>query len=148
MTDKNKTDFDNELERIDQGIAELEDNALQLPIDRVKVTKLAYLQYQHASLTGNLDELSIAEGTLDHAIQHLGRDGDLYFLKANIHFKVHRLADVEEDLKASTDLLESPQGRALKADLDFQQGRYEEAKSGYEALIEEERSWDALARLA
>lgn len=147
MSDK-KTDFDVELERIDNGIAELEDNALQLPIDRVKITKLAYLQYQHASLTGNLDGLYVAEQTLDHAIQHLGRDGDLYFLKANIHFKVHRLDDVEQDLNASTDLLESPQGRALKADLDFQQGRYEAAKSGYQALIDEERTWDTLARLA
>ena len=143
-----KTDFDIELDRIDRGIAELEDNALQLPIDRVKITKLAYLQYQHASLTGNLDELSVAETTLDHAIQHLGRDGDLYFLKANIHFKVHRLDDVEQDLNASSDLLESPQGRALKADLDFQQGRYEAARSGYQALIDEERTWDTLARLA
>ena len=143
-----KTDFDAELERINNGIAELEDNALQLPIDRVKITKLAYLQYQHASLTGNLDGLSVAEKTLDHAIQHLGRDGDLYFLKANIHFKVHRLDDVEQDLNASTDLLESPQGRALKADLDFQQGRYEAAKCGYQALIDEERTWDTLARLA
>ena len=148
MSNTRRTDFDLELARIDQGIAELEGNALELPIDRVKITKLAYLQYQRASLTGNLDELTVAERTLDHAIQHLGRDGDLYFLKANIHFKVHRLVDVEQDLNASTDLLESPQGRALKADLDFQQGRYEAARSAYEALIEEERTWDALARLA
>jgi len=148
MANNQKTDFDLELERIDNGIAELEDNALQLPIDRVKITKLAYLQYQHASLTGNLDELYIAEKTLDHAIQHLGRDGDLYFLKANIHFKVHRLDDVDKDLNASTDLRESPQGRALKADLDFQQGRYEAAKSEYQALIDDERTWDTLARLA
>lgn len=148
MSDKQKTDYDIELERIEQGIAELKDHALQPPIDRVKITKLAYLQYQHASLTGNLDELSAAEKTLDHAIQHLGRDGDLYFLKANIHFKVHRLDDVEHDLTASTDLLESPQGRAIKADLDFQQGRYEAAKNSYETLIEEEGTWDALARLA
>src|ERR1044072_4176428 len=135
-----KTDFDVELERIDNGIAELKDDALQLPIDRVKITKLAYLQYQHASLTGNLDGLYVAEKTLDHAIQHLGRDGDLYFLKANIHFKVHRLDDVEHDLNASTDLLESPQGRALKADLDFQQGRYETAKRGYSRLIDQQRT--------
>lgn len=146
--DNQKTDFDIELERIDQGIAELEGNALQLPIDRVKITKLAYLQYQRASLTGNLAELSVAGNTLDHAIEHLGRDGDLFFLKANIHFKLHRLADVEQDLKASTDLQQSPPGRALKADLDFQQGRYEAARSEYEALIEKERTWDVLARLA
>jgi len=148
VTNNQKTDFDIELERIDQGIAELQNNALQPPIDRVKITKLAYLQYQRASLTGNLDELSVADSTLDQAIEHLGRDGDLYFLKANIHFKVHRLADVEKDLKASTDLLQSPVGRALKADLDFQQGRYEAARSGYEELIDEERTWDTLARLA
>ena len=148
MTDKQKTDFETELERIDQGIAELENTAIQLPIDRVKITKLAYLQYQRASLTGNLEELSVADSTLDHAIDHLGRDGDLYFLKANIHFKVHRLADVERDLEASTDLLQSTVGRALKADLDFQLGRYDAARSGYEELIEEERTWDILARLA
>ena len=148
MSHNQKTDFDIELERIDQGIAELKGNAIQLPIDRVKITKLAYLQYQRASLTGNLEELSVADNTLDHAIQHLGPDGDLYFLKANIHFKVHRLADVEQDLKASTDLQQSPPGRALKADLDFQQGRYEAARTEYEALIEEERTWDVLARLA
>src|SRR5678816_4851533 len=108
-----KTDFDIELDRIDRGIAELEDNALQLPIDRVKITKLAYLQYQRASLTGNLDELSVAEKTLDHAIQHLGRDGDLYFLKANIHFKVHRLDDVARDLETGRDLLASLPGLSL-----------------------------------
>ena len=147
MNDK-KTDFDIELERMDQGLAELEGNALQLQIDRVKITKLAYLQYQRASLTGNLDELSLADTTLDHAIQHLGRDGDLYFLKANIHFKLHRLDDVANDLEASTDLVQSPPGRALQADLDFQQGRYDAARSAYEALIEEERTWDVLARLA
>src|ERR1043166_6894514 len=96
-----ETDFEIELAGMDSGIAELEGNALQLPVDRVKITKLAYLQYQRASLTGNLAELAVAERTLDHAIEHLGPDGDLYFLKANIHFKLHRLADVKQDLDAS-----------------------------------------------
>ena len=148
MIDKQKTNFELDLEQMDRGIAELEDNALQLPVDRAKITKLAYLQYQRASLTGNLDELSAAERTLDHAIEHLGQDGDLYFLKANIHFKLHRLSDVERDLEASPDLSQSAPGRALKADLDFQQGHYEAARSEYERLIEEERTWDTLARLA
>jgi tetratricopeptide (TPR) repeat protein len=143
-----QTDFEIELARINAGIAELADNALQFPVDRAKITKLAYLQYQRASLTGNLAELDVAERTLDHAIQHLGPDGDLFFLKVNIHFKLHRLADVERDLDTSPDLLQSPPGRALKADLDFQQGRYEAARSEYETLIEEERSWDTLSRLA
>src|SRR5215213_5194000 len=148
MINKITTDFEIELERIDRGIAEVEPHALQLPVDRAKITKLAYLQYQHASLTGNLAKLSVAERTLDHAIQQLGPDGDLYFLKANIDFKLHRLAGVERTLEASPDLSQSAPGRALKADLDFQQGRYEAARSEYERLIAEERTWDTLSRLA
>ena len=143
-----RTDFEIELERIDNGIAELNGSALNLPVDSAKISRFAYLQYQRASLTGNLEELAVAEATLDHGIQHLGPIGDLYFLKANIHFKLHRLNDVEEDLEKGSDLSLSLPGRALKADLDFQQGRYQAANDAYEALIEEERTWDALARLA
>ena len=143
-----RTDFQTELERIDQGLAELNGSALNLPLDSAKVSKLAYLQYQRASLTGNLEALADADATLDYAIRHLGPSGDLYFLKTNIHFKLHRLDDVEEDLRLGRDLLLSTPGRALKADLDFQKGRYQAAQDEYEALIEEERTWDALARLA
>jgi tetratricopeptide (TPR) repeat protein len=141
------TDFELELARIEQGLAELND-AASLPLDAARVSRLAYLQYQHASLTGNLAELAVADATLDHAIQHLGPDGDLYFLKANIHFKVHRLDQVANDLQKGRDLLLSPPGRALNADLDFQHGRYDAARNEYEALIAEERTWDNLARLA
>jgi tetratricopeptide (TPR) repeat protein len=142
------TDFENELAQIDKGLAELNGSALNLPVDSAKVSRFAYLQYQRASLAGNLDALGDADATLDYAIRHLGPSGDLYFLKANIHFKLHRLNDVEEDLQLGRDLLLSTPGRAIKADLDFQKGRYQAAKNEYEALIEEERTWDALARLA
>ena len=147
MVDK-KTDFEIELERIKNGLAELNGNASSLPLDGAKVSRLAYLQYQHASLTGNLEGLAVADKTLDYAIQHLGPDGDLYFLKANIHFKVHRLDEVARDLETGRDLLASLPGRTLKADLDFQHGRYDTARNEYEAVIAEERTWDNLARLA
>jgi tetratricopeptide (TPR) repeat protein len=142
------SDYELELARIKEGIAELNGHASSVPVDGAKISQLAYLQYQHASLTGNLEELGVAEATLDHAIQHLGPDGDLYFLKANIHFKVHRLEEVARDLESGRDLLLSAPGRALKADLDFQHGRYDSARKQYQALIAEERSWDNLARLA
>lgn len=145
---RNRTDFEIELEQIDRGIAELEGSALSLPIDSAKVTRFAYLRYQRASLTGNLEELAVADTTLDYAIRHLGPVGDLYFLKANLHFKLHRLQEVEHDLESGRDLLSCLPGRALKADLDFQRGHYEDAKREYEALIDEDRTWDDLARLA
>ena len=40
------------------------------------------------------------------------------------------------------------EGRLLRADLDFQYGRYREAETGYTDAIEAERSWSGLARLA
>jgi len=143
-----RTDFENELERIRQGLAELNGSALNLPVDSAKISRFAYLQYQCASLTGNLEALGDADSTIDYAIRHLGPSGDLYFLKANIHFKLHRLNDVEQDLQLGRDLLLSTPGRALQADLDFQKGRYDAARQEYEALITEDRTWDSLARLA
>ena len=144
----NTTDYEIELQRIDKEIAALNTSAFNLPIDSPKVSRLAYLQYQQASLSGNLERLGDADATLDYAIRHLGPSGDLYFLKANIHFKLHRLNDVEEDLQLGRDLLLSTPGRALQGDLDFQKGRYQVAREAYEAVIDEERTWDALARLA
>ena len=144
----NTTDYEIELQRIHKEIAALDGGALNLPIDGPKISRLAYLQYQKASLSGSLEKLADADETLDYAIRHLGPNGDLYFLKANIHFKLHRLNDVEEDLQLGRDLLLSTPGRVLKGDLDFQKGRYQDAADEYEAVIAEERTWDALARLA
>src|SRR5947207_1959249 len=142
------TDFEVELERIDHGISDLEGNALSLPINSERATKFVYLLYQHASLTGDLAELAVAETALATAIQEIGPAGDLYFLKANLDFKLHRLAAVRRDLEMGRDLANSLQGRALLADLDFQEGKYQAARQGYEAVINDELTWDNLARLA
>src|SRR5260370_23913198 len=119
------TDFEVELDRIDKAIAELGSNALSSPIDSERATKFVYLVYQRASLSGSLRALEDAEAALNTAIQHLGPAGDLYFLKANIDFKFHRLGAVRLDLETGRDLIASPQGRALLCDLGFQEGRYD-----------------------
>src|SRR5207302_7510635 len=51
-------------------------------------------------------------------------------------------------LGAVPGLVSTPRGRALRADIDYQQGRYEEARKGYESLLRDDRAWDHLARLA
>jgi tetratricopeptide (TPR) repeat protein len=144
----NRTDFAIELERIDQAIGEIEARAFAPPIDSERATKYVYLVYQRAALTGNLAAFDVAEEALKRAIKELGSASDLYFLKANLDFKFHRLGDVRNDLETGRDLRDTMQGRALLADLDFQEGRYQEAREGYEAVIKEDLAWDNLARLA
>lgn len=46
------------------------------------------------------------------------------------------------------DLTDCFQGKALKADPDLQEGRYKDARKGYEGVIQDNRTWDNLVRLA
>jgi tetratricopeptide (TPR) repeat protein len=143
-----RSDFDIELDKIDQAIAEVELRAFAPPIDGEKATKYAYLVYQRASLIGDLAGFDAAEAAIERAIADLGPASDLYLLKANLDFKFHRLADVNRDLDTGRGLRHTTQGRALRADLDFQEGRYDDARRGYEAVIRDDLTWDNLARLA
>lgn len=142
------TDYEIELARIDRDISSLGTDALSPPLDAERATRLVYRLYQRASLTGDLEELEAAGAEIERLVERVAQKSDLYFLKANVAFKLHRLADVRSCLEASPQLSESPQGRALRADLDFQEGRYAEAREAYERLARDERAWDHLARLA
>ena len=146
--EKRQTDYEIELEQIDRDISELEDGALTIPIDAGKATKFAYRLYHRASLTGNFAELEAVESAIDDAIRQIGPWADLCLLKANLDFKLHRLVDARHDLEMVPKLAYSPQARALSADLDLQEGRYEDARKGYEAVIKANRTWDNLVRLA
>src|SRR5215470_2891976 len=142
-----KTDYQVELERIDEAMARIAGEPIAVSLGSERETKYVYLLYQHASLTGNLEELEDVEGVLNDAIRKIGPAGDLYFLKANLDFKFHRLADVRQDLEIGRDLRNSLLGRALLADLDFQEGKYDAARQGYETTILDNPTWDNLARL-
>ena len=146
--EKGQTDYEIELERIDRDISELESKALADSIDVGKTTKFAYRLYHRASLTGNLAEFEAVETAIDEAIRRIGPWADLCLLKANLDFKLHRLVDARDDLEMAPGLADSHQARALRADLDLQEGRYEDARKGYEAVIKDNRTWDNLVRLA
>jgi tetratricopeptide (TPR) repeat protein len=142
------TDFETELERIDKEIAELKDNALSSPFDSERATRFVHRLYQRGALTGRFEELKVAEEAIDKVIPKLNHAEDLFFLKANIDFKFHRLADVRRVMEMCPELRASFQGRAIQADLYFQEGRYGDAEKEYEALIRDDKAWDDLARLA
>jgi tetratricopeptide (TPR) repeat protein len=148
MKMKTQTDFEIELEQIDKNVAELTKGARDGLTDIQKATRFAYGLYRRASLTGNVADFEATESAINNAIQQVGPWPDLCFLKANLDFKFHRLAKVREDLEMAPSLATCPAGRVLQADLDLQEGKYEEAMAGYGNAILEDRSWDNLARLA
>src|ERR1044071_6914751 len=142
------TDFDTELERVDAELAALGTGALDTPLDFERATRYVYSTYKRASLTGDLHALESVGCDIDRAVPHVRRPSDLYYLKASVAFKLHRLDEVKHCLEACEELRESPQGHVLRADLDFQEGRYDEARAAYEELVARDRAWDDLARLA
>jgi tetratricopeptide (TPR) repeat protein len=137
-----------ELQSIEDEIRQLGEKALDPPIDVENATKYVYRLYQRASLTDNLEELPAVERAIDRLIPQLRHADDLYLLKANVAFKVHRLDDVKRNLDAAPGLRDTAEGMKLEADLHFQEGRYGEAEAAYTRAIELDRSWDNLARYA
>jgi tetratricopeptide (TPR) repeat protein len=135
------TDYERDLARIGEEL----DRLAGEPASADHATRIANCLYRRASMTGDLDELAEAEAAVDAGLEEFGAWPDLCFLKANVDFKLHRLDRVKADLELSPALRMSFEGRALAADLDLEEGRYEEARRGYESL---DRSWSALARLA
>jgi tetratricopeptide (TPR) repeat protein len=137
-----------ELSTAELDIASLQSRRQTHPRDLEKRVRLAYRLFHRASLTGILADFEAVDLALREAIEDFGPKEDLCLLKANLDFRFHRLADVRHDLQMCPLLPGRFEGRALLADLDFQEGRYEAARVELERLISENRTWDNLARLA
>lgn len=142
------TDFQIELRALEQDLVNLRPPALANPMSADHVTKYVYRLYQRAALSGNLEYFQEVELELNGAIARLGPAPDLCLLKANLDFKLHRVAEAKLDLQMSSGLAETSQGKAIFADIVFQESNYQEASKLYEDLVEKERTWDNLARLA
>lgn len=142
------TGFDAELARIDAAIADAADGALDPPLDTERTTRFVHALFQRASLTGDLAALALVERAIGVTLPYLRNPADFHYLRASVHFKLHRLDGVRAALDASEPLRRSVQGRTLQADLDFQQGRYDDARLGYATIIRDDPTWDAFARLA
>ena len=137
-----------EMQRIDEDIAETEAAASSDPADPERITRHVYRLYQKVSICGDLVGLTAVEHAIDQAITLLSNPADLYLLKAHAAFKLHKLAAVDSALRAVPSVYASDEERLIRADLDFQHGHYQAAESGYVEVLQRERSWGALARLA
>ena len=141
-------DYDAELGRMQKEISEMKARALAPPIDVPVATRFVYRLYQRAILSGRPADLQAAESAVDRAIGEIGPLVELYLLKANLDFKLHRMERAEADVVALERFAHDPQLIVLKAGLAFQQGEYEEARKGYLLALEKKPSWDNFARLA
>lgn len=116
--------------------------------DPEKRVRLAYRQYHLASLTESETDFESVRQTIAGLIDDFGPKEDVCLLKANVDGRFHLLQAVKQDLALCPSLARRPAGRRILADIDYQEGRYSEARSALEGLIDEERTWDDLARLA
>src|ERR1700693_241465 len=90
-----------ELQRIERDIAELSiADLFAVPMNPELLTRYVYLLYQRASISGDLSKLTVVARAIERSVPLLTHPGDLYLLKANVAFKLHRLADVEAALLA------------------------------------------------
>lgn len=137
------TDYECDLRKIERDIAEI-----GVPSNTEQATRRAYGLYQHAALTGRLDEFAAADAAIAEAFDQVGPWPDLCLLKANLDMKFHRLTETKHALAMAPGLAESFPGRAIWIDIHMQEGRYTLAKQMCEELVAEDRTWDGLARLA
>jgi tetratricopeptide (TPR) repeat protein len=142
------SDYAADLRRIEEDLAELEKTAFREPVRSEDAARYVYRLYARSSLNGNLKELRRVEELIDRAIECVGPAEDLCLLKANLDFKLHRLAETKRDLALAPALAGRRQGRVILADIAFQEGRYGEARGALDVLAEEDPTWDVLARIA
>ena len=143
---KRKTDYDDELNKIQSDITNAKNDANSPPNETA--AELSYLLYLRASLTGSVEHIRLAKAEIERTLQTFSSSEELYLAEANINLKLHQLHDANEVLNKLPDLSDNTKVLALKADIAMQEGNYAEAKSSYEANLLRRRSWDNIARLA
>jgi tetratricopeptide (TPR) repeat protein len=137
------TDYAKETAGLQQKIAQLGE-----PATKDDAIKLIYYRYQLAALSGDYNDFKAVEDSIDRALQTRGPADDIYYFRAQLNFKLHRLQAALDALASMPLAMDSTSLRALRADIALQQGHYAEALRGYEAIAAEKSDWDALARLA
>jgi tetratricopeptide (TPR) repeat protein len=140
--------YAHEVAKAQRDIATLEAIAQRSPQDLEKRVRLGYRQYHLASLTNRPQDFMAVEESIAAALRDFPPPEDICLLKANVDGRFHRLDGVKDALAMCPPLAGRAAGRAIQADVDFQEGRYEEARAKLSALVAEGKTWDNLARLA
>jgi len=108
----------------------------------------AYYFFQKSSLTGNRQDIDKADIAFDKALARSVQPADLLLLHTAFNLKLHRLGAAKNDLEKLSFMADDPKVEVLKADIAVQEGNYDQAMISYQRIIEKNRTWDNLSRLA
>jgi len=111
-------------------------------------TRFASLLYHRGGLTGSARDLAAAGLAVDRSIRAGEAPDEAYLLKAKLDLYGHKVAATKADLAMLSARAPRVQVDLLTADVALQEGRYADARRGYETVLARARPWDALARLA
>lgn len=140
--------FLGDMERCEEEVSRLELRHRANPQDLQIHVRLLYRLFHRASLSGRMEHFEQAAGAVDRALSERGPKEDICLLKANLALRFHRLGAVKQALEMAPALAGRAEGQLLLADVDLQEGRWNEAAKSYETLIATAPTWDRLARLA
>jgi tetratricopeptide (TPR) repeat protein len=142
------TDYQQELTKIEE-IGSDHANQLDWPLNDPKVLfKDAYYYFLKSSLTGSRRDMEKSGAAFDKALAALPLSADLYLLHTAFNLKLHRLEAAKTDLEKLGFMNEDPKVQVLKTDIAVQEGNYRDAVTSYQQIIEKNRNWDNLSRLA
>lgn len=142
------TVYDFELAKTQRDIDALAELVVHHAGDPEKRVRLAYRQFHLATLTDDEAEFTRVHETIAGIVRDFGPMEDVCLLMANIDGRFHRLDAIKQGFQHCPALAARTAGRAILADVDFEEGHYGQARRQLETLIEADRSWDGLARLA
>jgi tetratricopeptide (TPR) repeat protein len=142
------TDYQQELTKIENAASSEPDQPGSSVNDPKALFKNAYYYFLKSSLTGSRGDMEKGSAVFDKALAELPFSVDLYLLHTAFNLKLHRLEAAKTDLEKLAFMDEDPKVQVLKADIAVQEGNYNAAATSYRNIIEINRNWDNLSRLA
>ena len=142
------TDYQQELAKIEYTASHEPKHSGSSLNDPKVLFKKVYFYFLKSSLTGNRQDMEKGETAFDNALSDLPLSADFYLLHTAFNLKLHRLEAAKSDLEKLSFMDEDPKVQVLKADIAVQEGNYKAAATSYQNIIEKNRNWDNLSRLA
>jgi len=143
------TDYDVELRGLDARLEQLNKQPAPDPsANGDRIAAIAFGLYQRASLTNQADDFMSMRALVDRAMTLANAPAGLSLLRASAALRFHDLGAARDALRARPELAEDGDARLLAAEIKWQQGHYDAAAASYDEVLQQQRTWDVLARLA